>query len=105
MANGKPGRPKGLPKSGGGSRLGSPNKATVNAREAIAALVEGNIGRMDAWLDAIAATDGPRAAWDCMCDVIEYHIPKLARTEHTGPDGEKIVTEITVRVVDPQNGS
>ncbi len=89
----------------GGRKPGTLNKTTAKAREAIAALVEGNIGRMEAWLDAIADTDGPRAAWDCMCDVIEYHIPKLARTEHTGPDGEKIVTEITVRVVDPQNGS
>jgi hypothetical protein len=84
-----------LPKSGGGSRRGKPNKATVNAREAIAALVEGNIGRMESWLDQIAATDGPRAAWDCMCDVIEYHIPKLARTEISGPGGAPILVQAT----------
>jgi hypothetical protein len=30
------------------------------------------------------------AAWRCLSDVIEYHIPKLARTELTGKDGESI---------------
>ena len=72
---------------------GSPNKATANAREAIAALVDSNAPRMQAWLDAIAADDklGPMAAWKCMADVIEYHIPKLARTEVTGKDGKDLV--------------
>lgn len=56
------GRPPGTPKTGGGSRLGSPNTATKNAREAIGMLVEGNIPRMQGWLDEIAKTDGPAAA-------------------------------------------
>lgn len=67
-----------------------PPKATLHAREAIARLVDGNAERMQEWLDQIAQKDGPRAAWQCMMDVIEYHIPKLARTEHTGPDGGPI---------------
>ena len=67
---------------------GSPNKATKSAREAIAMLVDGNTHRLEGWLDEIAAKD-PAAAWRCMMDVIEYHIPKLARTEVSG--------DITVR--------
>ncbi len=63
---------------------GSVNKATKNAREAIGALVEANSPRMQEWLDRIAEEQGPLAAWNCMRDVIEYHIPKLARTEHAG---------------------
>lgn len=74
----------------GGRTKGVPNKATANAREAIALLVNENAGRMQQWLDRIAEEEGPMAAWRCMTDVIEYHIPKLARTEHVGdgPNGE-----------------
>lgn len=73
----------------GGRQAGTPNKATNNARQAIALLIEGNIARMQGWLDEIAADpkQGPRAAWDCLMDAAEYHIPKLARTEHTGEGG------------------
>lgn len=71
-------------KTGGGSRKGVPNKATLNAREAIARLVDENAPRMQEWLDAIAAEQGPLLAWKCMTDVIEYHIPKLSRSELAG---------------------
>lgn len=79
-----------LPKNAnliGGSRKGRPNKATSAAREAIARLVDGNTPRMQEWLDQIAEQEGPLMAWRCITDVIEYHIPKLARTELTGKDG------------------
>ncbi len=42
---------------------------------------------MERWLDEIEQRDGPLAAWRCLQDVIEYHIPKLARTEVTGEGG------------------
>ncbi len=74
-------------KKTGGRPKGVPNKATQNAREAIARLVEGNADRMQEWLDRIAEEEGPMAAWRCMSDVIEYHVPKLSRTELTGKDG------------------
>lgn len=73
-------------KTGGRSR-GVPNRATANAREAIARLVDGNIERLQGWLDEIAADEGARSAWGCFMDVIEYHIPKLQRTE-TKHEGE-----------------
>lgn len=79
-----PGRPKGLP-----------NKTTVLAREAIARFVDGNADRLQDWLDQIAAEEGPKAAFNCFSDLLEYHIPKLARTENTGKDGgpqEVVVT-------------
>jgi hypothetical protein len=78
------------------SRKGSPNKATRNAREAIARLVDGNAERMQGWLDEIAEQEGPMAAWRCMTDVIEYHIPKLARTEHAGDPDNPLQTSVTV---------
>jgi hypothetical protein len=70
-----------------GKPFGAKNHSTKIAREAIARLVDGNAERMQGWLDEIAETKGPEVAWKCLADVIEYHIPKLARTEHTGEGG------------------
>lgn len=77
-----PSRPK-----TGGRKPGVPNKATALAREAIATFVDGNAGRLQGWLDEIAAQEGAKVAFQCFMDVVEYHVPKLARTEHTGKDG------------------
>mgnify|MGYP000688706089 CR=1 FL=1 len=75
---GGPGRPK-----------GSPNKSTANAREAIARFVDGNAHKLQKWLDQIAADEkqGPKAAMACFIELLEYHVPKLARVEHTGDGG------------------
>jgi hypothetical protein len=77
-------------KIGSGRPKGAPNKATSAAREAIARFVDGNVERLQGWLDQIAQESGPKAAWDCVMDVLEYHVPKLQRTELTGADGEEL---------------
>ena len=74
---------------------GSPNKATAEAREAIARLVDGNAHRLTLWIDEIYETKGAEAAWRCMMDVIEYHVPKLARHELTGQNGDKIKVQVS----------
>ena len=79
------------PVGSGGSRKGIPNKTTAQAREAISQFVEANTDRLQGWLDQIAETDGPKVAFQCLMDVLEYHIPKLARTELTGKDGGPVV--------------
>ena len=71
-----PGRPKGLP-----------NKSTQLAREAISRFVDGNADRLQGWLDEIHAEKGAEAAFRCFSDLLEYHVPKLQRTELTGKDG------------------
>lgn len=100
--------------AGSGRAKGTVNKATATAREAIAAFVDDNSRRMDELLDQIAEgipvrdvasgepiinSDGsvkwlvepnPKAAFDAMQSVIEYHIPKLARVEQTGVNGGPI---------------
>lgn len=89
---------KGEKRPGQGKR--GPSKATANARDAIAMLVDGNTHRLEGWLDQIAA-ESPEKAWRCMMDVIEYHIPKLARTELTGKDGTDLFARIESVIVDP----
>jgi hypothetical protein len=64
----------------GGRKKGKPNKATATAREAIARFVDHNSTRLQGWLDQIAADD-PMVAFNCVRDLIEYHVPKLQRTD------------------------
>lgn len=74
----------------GGRPKGVPNKTTILAREAIARFVDGNAHRLEGWLDEIARDEGAKAAFNCFMDVVEYHVPKLQRTELTGKDGGAI---------------
>jgi hypothetical protein len=88
----------------GGRQAGTPNKATQQAREAIATFVDGNVHRLQGWLDDIAegviGNDGkvivrpdPERAFELFQSVIEYHVPKLARTELTGKDGKDLTVK------------
>jgi len=102
----------------GGRQPGSPNRATSAAREAIAAFVDGNAGRLQEWLDAIAegviepatgdkparvlVPPNPVKAFELFQSVVEYHIPKLARTELTGDGGGPVQTTIN-HVYEPAN--
>ncbi|HEY4076051.1 MAG TPA: hypothetical protein VGM26_03885 [Rhizomicrobium sp.] len=63
-----------------------PPRATLAAREAIAHFVDGNAEKLQGWLDEIAERDGPRVAFECVVDLLEFHCPKLARQEHVGDD-------------------
>lgn len=78
-----------------GRPKGSPNKATADVRAAIAAFAEGNAHKLQEWLDRVAeGSEGvrpdPAKAVDLYLRAIEYHIPKLARTEVTGENGTPI---------------
>jgi len=80
-----------------------PNKATLQAREAIAKLVDDNSHRLVGWLDEIAEKD-PEKAWRCMMDVLEYHIPKLARTEsEVKHSGDVTITQVSRTIIDPHD--
>jgi|GEM_PF-603256 len=101
---------KGRPKTGGRT-AGTPNKANHEARVAIAALVDGNMNKLQSWLNQVA--DGipkldeagrplpgeyvtlpdPAKAFALFTNLIEFSVPKLARTEVTGKDGGPIASE------------
>ena len=103
---------------GAGRPLGSPNKATTDARQAIASFVDGNAHRLTEWLDKVAdgvkvievdaesgepteryvVAPNPAKAFDLFQSVVEYHIPKLARMEVAGDDNKPIVIEHNVNV-------
>lgn len=76
------GRPKGIP-----------NKTTKQIREAYQKLTEDNLDRMSIWISQVASED-PAKAMDIMIRLSEYIIPKLARTEVTGNDGEDLFKNV-----------
>jgi len=104
------------PRKGAGRPAGTPNKATADARQAIASFVDGNAHRLTEWLDQVAngvkvlETEGdaqvekyvvppnPAKAFDMFQSVVEYHVPKLARMEVTGNDEKPLVIENNVNV-------
>lgn len=71
---------------GRGRPVGAKAKSTMKAKEMIASFIDGNADRLNQWLEEVYEQDGPKAAFNCFSDLIEYHVPKLARNEVTGPD-------------------
>lgn len=79
-----------------GKKPGTVNKTTKHIREAYQKLTEDNLENMSIWLGRIAAED-PAKAMDTMIKLSEYIIPKLARTEVTGNDGEDLFKNIAFK--------
>jgi hypothetical protein len=84
-----------------GRPAGVPNKATSQAREAIARFVDGNAPSMQKWLEQVAegvkndenkyiVLPNPEKAFGMLQSVMEYHLPKLARTEHLGDEDQPV---------------
>jgi len=103
--------------AGSGRAAGTQNKITLTAKAAIAEFVDGNAHRLAGWLDQVAngrllmdkdgkqVYDGqgnmvyeirpnPEKAFNLFQSVVEYHVPKLARSEISGPNGGAIETSV-----------
>ena len=90
---GNPNWQKGVSANPNGRPKGSKNKQTAAIREAYQKLTEDNLENMSIWLAQVAA-DSPKEALDMMIKLSEYVIPKLARTEMTGADGDDLFKNI-----------
>lgn len=64
----------------GGRKKGTPNKATADVRAFIALIAKRNISKVEQWLNQV---EDPAKRVGLFLDMLEYYIPKLARTEHT----------------------
>lgn len=99
----------------GASRKGVPNKATTAAREVVAKFVDGNLDRLQAWLDQIAegvwdeaegkwvVPPDPLKAFQMVTTLLEYHIPKLQRVDMS-VTGEVTVKTFNIKKVSSDDG-
>jgi|TARA_R110000824_G_scaffold51198_5_gene142986 molecular chaperone DnaK (HSP70) len=76
-----------------GRKKGTINKNTKQIREAYQKLTEDNLDNMNRWLMQTAQED-PAKALDLMLKLSEYIIPKLARQEIVGNEGEDLFKNI-----------
>lgn len=90
---------------GPGRPLGSPNKATVKAKAAIAGLLEGNAEKLNQWADEVYKSKGAEAALDIYLKFTEYHIPKLARHVLEGDPDKPIHLNATVNFISKKGES
>jgi hypothetical protein len=75
-----------------------PNKVTQEAREAVKALLDANLPYLQVWLQTTAdgvyddqagkwiVPPNPGKACDIVQNLVEYSVPKLARTEVVGDE-------------------
>lgn len=88
----------------GGRVAGTVNKATVEFRQTVTALLSDNASNVALWLAQVAEGHGetkadPAKALDLIARLAEFAAPKLNRTEHTGLDGATIDHSLTVSFV------
>ena len=86
---GQSGNPNGRPK-------GAVNKTTKEIKEAYHNLLEMNLPNLNKWLQEVASED-PEKALSLVLRLSEYILPKLARQEMTGKDGEDLFKDIQFR--------
>lgn len=80
---------------GAGRPKGAKNKATTDVRAAVVKMAEGMAGEVQEWIHEISEQDKVKAV-ELWLKVIEYHIPKIGRVEHTGKDGQALPDGIRI---------
>jgi len=81
-----------------GRKPGVPNKATQEAREAVKAILDSNLPFIQSWIQQTAegimddqtgkyiVQPNPAKACEIVQNLVEYSVPKLARTEVVGDE-------------------
>lgn len=86
---------KGTPRHPASGRAkGTTNKKSADVRATIKFVAERKVLELEGWLERVAKRD-PERAMDLYLKMIEYHVPKLQRTEMTGLDGGAITIQST----------
>jgi len=89
-----------------GRPKGTPNKATQEARELVKDILDANLPKIQSWLELTAngikdendkyiVYPNPAKACDIVQNLIEYTVPKLARTEMVGDAKQPMQIAIT----------
>lgn len=91
--NGNPNWEKGVSGNPNGRPKGAGNKVTNKIKEAYQMLMEANLDNMSGWLEEIAERN-PKEALELMLKLSEYVIPKLARQEVVGADGQDLFKDM-----------
>jgi len=82
---------KGGKRPGAGRPAGTLGKVTIDVREAMADFARRHVDQVSGWLMEV---EDPGKRLDLYLRALEYHVPKLGRTEHTGHGGGPIVVNI-----------
>jgi hypothetical protein len=89
-------------KKTGGRKPGVPNKATQEAREAVKAILDSNLPFIQSWIQSTAegiyddqagkwiVQPNPAKACEIVQNLVEYSVPKLARTEVVGDEQKPV---------------
>lgn len=95
MANrgGNPNWEKGVSGNPNGRPKGAGNKVTNKIKTAYQMLMEDNLENMSEWLGEVAERN-PKEAMELMLKLSEYVIPKLARQEVVGADGQDLFKDM-----------
>jgi len=89
-------------KKNGGRKAGVPNKVTQEARELVKQLLDANLPFLQSWIVSTAegilddktgkyiVQPNPAKACEIVQNLVEYSVPKLARTEVVGDEAKPI---------------
>jgi hypothetical protein len=79
-----------------GRKPGVPNKDVADVRATIKLVAERKVLELETWLNRVARKD-PDKAMSLYLNMLEYHVPKLQRTEVTGLDGAALSVELSAK--------
>ena len=79
----------------GGRKAGTPNRSTAYVREKIQDFANETVDDFIEWVREVGK-ESPKDGADLFLKALEYHIPKLQRTDahHTGEQTSNLKTEI-----------